>query len=289
MIDLSVIIVSFNTKEITRQCLQSLQESLSKAKNTTSEVIVIDNASQDGSQEMLKEFQIKTIFKDTNLGFGGANNVALKQAQGEFVLYLNSDVIHKDVNYDELLAYFRSQKDLGALTVKVLLKGKDIDPASHRGFPTPWRSITYYAKLEKLFWNVPVLNKIFGGYHLAGNDLSKEHEVEAITGAYFLSRREILNKLSGFDEDFFMYGEDLDLAFRIKELGYRIMYYPKFVVDHLKYSSGIKTDNPEIRKNIRKHFYEAMLIFYRKHYRNKYPGFVYNLVSFAVNTAIKRI
>ena len=173
--------------------------------------------------------------------------------------------------------------------MKVLLKGKNIDPASHRGFPTPWRSFTYYAKLEQVFWNVPVLNKLFGGYHLAGNDLTKAHEVEAITGAYFLSRREVLNKLSGFDEDFFMYGEDLDLAFRIKELGYRIMYYPKFVVDHLKYSSGIKTDNPEIRKNIRKHFYEAMLIFYKKHYKNVYPGFVYSLVSFAVNTAIKRI
>jgi GT2 family glycosyltransferase len=289
MIDLSVIIVSFNTKEITRQCLQSLQESLSKAKNTSAEIIVIDNNSEDGSQEMLKQQNVKTIFQTENLGFGKANNLALKQAQGEFVLYLNSDVIHKDVDYDALLQYMRDTKDIGALTVKVLLKGQDIDPASHRGFPTPWRSLTYYAKLEKLFWNVPVMNKIFGGYHLAGHDLNQTHEVEAITGAYFLARRDILTKLNGFDEDFFMYGEDLDLAFRIKELGYRIMYYPKYSVDHLKYSSGIKTDNPEIRKNIKKHFYEAMLVFYKKHYKNVYPGFVYSLVSFVVNSAIKRI
>lgn len=289
MIDLSVIIVSFNTKEITRQCLQSLQASLAKATSISAEIIVIDNASEDGSLEMLKEFPVTTISSKTNLGFGKANNAALKQTKGEFILYLNSDVIHKDVDYAALLEYMRANKDVGALTVKVLLKGNPIDPASHRGFPTPWRSFTYYSKLERLFWHVPGLNRIFGGYHLAGKDLNSVHEVDAITGAYFLSRRDLLNKLNGFDEDFFMYGEDLDLAFRIKEQGYRIMYYPQFVVDHLKYSSGIKTSDSSLRNKSRQHFYEAMLIFYRKHYKNIYPGIVYKLVAFAVNQAIKRI
>ena len=268
MRDLSIIILSYNTKDITRRTIDSLLETLKKTK-LSYEVIVVDNNSTDGSQDMLLTYPrqiIRLLFLHKNVGFGKGNNKALALAKGKYILYLNSDVIHENVNYDTLISYMDTHTDIGALTVKVVLTNGQIDPASHRGFPTIWRSFTYYAKLEKLFGKVTGVNKLFGGYHLTYLDVQKTHEVEAITGAYFLTRKSLMEQLKGFDEDFFMYGEDLDLAYRVKEAGYKVLYYPRYTVTHLKYQSGIKTENTTIRKEIKRHFYQSMMIFYKKHY-----------------------
>lgn len=278
MVDLSIIVLSFNTKEITHDCLRSLLDSLSRLKKHTAEVIVVDNNSEDGSPEMLKKLPVKTILLDKNLGFGGANNVALKEAKGKYILYLNSDVMQKDVDYDELLTYMDNHPDVGILTLKLILESGNIDPASHRGFPTIWRSFTYFTKLEKLFGTIPGLNKLFGGYHLTYLPLNTTHEIESPSGAFFLTRKAILDRIGGYDETFFMYGEDLDLAYRIKELGYKAIYYPKAVALHLKYKSGIKTGNQAVRTRIRKHFYKSMGIFYDKHYAKHHISIINTLI-----------
>lgn len=289
MVDLSIIVLSYNTRDLTKRCIDSLIDSLELSQPLTYQIIVVDNDSSDGSQEMIKSLPVESILLNKNIGYGKANNVALTEAKGKYILYLNSDVIHENVNYSEILSYMNKHKSIGALTVKVMLDSKRIDPASHRGFPTVWRSFTYFTNLEKLFGTVPLLNRLFGGYHATYEDLNEIHQIEAITGAFFLGRTHLLKKLEGFDEDFFMYGEDLDLAYRIKELGYKIMYYPRYHVLHLKYQSGIKTDNHVIRSEIKRHFYQSMWIFYEKHYIKKYPSFITKIVYTAIKSKMKQV
>lgn len=279
MKDLSVLIVSYNTKDLLLQTISSLLASLSKTSDVSSEVIVADNGSTDGSIEALEKLGIKhkelrIVENDKNVGFGAANNIAAKKAGGRYLLLLNSDTIVNNVDFSKLLSFMDERTDIGALTVKLNLPDGTIDPASHRGFPTLWRSFTYYSKLEKLTRYIPLINKLFGGYHLTHLDLNTEHEIDSPSGAFLLIRKEIYDKLAGFDEVFFMYGEDIDLAWRIKELGYKIWYYPNMSILHIKGQSGRKTDDAKKKSATNKYFYDAMKIFYRKHYEQKYLRFV---------------
>ncbi len=283
MLRLSIIILSYNTKDITLKCLESVYKSL----NTNSEVIVVDNASTDGSQKALKDFSqgrenFRLIENKKNLGYPAGNNQAVKRASGQFILLLNSDVIIERLNFDKILNYLDEHKDTGVLTVRVLLNSGQIDPASHRGFPTVWNSFCYFLHLEKLFASVPFLNKIFCGYHLSWNNLNSIHEIDSPNGAFYLTRKDILDKVGGFDEHFFMYGEDLDLSYRIKKLGYKITYYPLYQVTHLKYVSGLKKDNIATKKATKKYFFEAMKIFYQKHYASTSPFLLNKLIYFFI-------
>ncbi len=280
---LSIIILSYNTKDITLKCLRSVYQSL----NTDSEVIVVDNASTDGSKETLADFghgrdNFRLIENKKNLGYPAGNNQAIKVAHGQYILLLNSDVIIKELNFDKVLNYLDENKNIGVLTVKVLLNNGQIDPASHRGFPTIWNSFCYFLKLEKLFSRVPFLNKVFCGYHLTWNNLNSIHEIDSPNGAFYLTRKDILDKIGGFDEHFFMYGEDLDLSYRIKRLGYKIVYYPHYQVTHLKYVSGLKKDDIVTKKTTKKYFFEAMKIFYQKHYASYSPTLLNKLIYFFI-------
>ena len=288
---LSIIILSYNTRDITKQCLQTLIKSLTSTKLFETEVIVADNASTDGTQAMLSEFKktfssqhisLVTIFNEKNEGFTRGNNQSARQAKGQHILFLNSDVIIDNVDWGILIKYFESDSNLAVLTVKVTLDNGLIDPASHRGFPTIFRSFCYYSKLETITKPVPYLNKVFGGYHLTDLDLSKSHEIDSPSGAFYLVKKDIFEKVHGFDEDFFMYGEDLDLSFRIKEMGYKIIYYPEFKVRHLKYQSGLGTADKAILIKTHRHFYDAMHIFYKKHYAPKYPKAINQLIYFLI-------
>ena len=173
MPDLSVIILSYNTKNTTRKCIESLHKSLNES-NILSEIIIIENNSVDGSYEMVKKILensnkkiiYKAIFNKINYGYAKGNNQGIKIAKSRNILFLNSDVIIQDIKWDKLLYYFVNNPNIGALTVKVNTLDGNIDQASHRGFPTVWNAFTYYSKLEKIFGKVPVLNIFFGGYHL---------------------------------------------------------------------------------------------------------------------------
>jgi len=287
MIDLSVIIPSYNTKEILEKCINFLLVVLSQEK-ITYEVIVVDNGSQDGSKEYLKENKnIKLIINNENLGFSKANNQGIKVATGKNILFLNSDVFIEKINFTEILNYLEKDNGIGALTIKLQRPDGSIDPACHRGFPTVWRSFCYYSKLEKVFGKIPILNKIFGGYHLTYFDLNTIHEIDSSSGAFYLVKREVINKVKGFDEDFFMYGEDIDLSFKIKEKDYKIIFYPVYRALHLKYQSGLNKNNTKTKNKTNKYFYQAMKIFYKKHYQNKYPSLVNMFIYFFIDSKIK--
>lgn len=286
--DLSVIILSYNTSELTKRCTSSLLKNLRNIPKLTFEIIIVDNASKDGSVKMLKELknsnsEIQLILKNSNLGFAKANNIALKIAKGRYILYFNSDVISENVNYGELISYLDKYDDKAGLTVNLMLSNGKIDPASHRGFPTVWNSFCYMSGLEKLTRNVPFINKYLGGYHRVELNLSDEHEIDSPSGAFFLIKKKILDRLKGFDESFFFYGEDIDLAYRINMLGYKIIYYPKYNVLHLKSSSGLKKKDSKMRNVTRDYFYDAMKIFYRKHYEKFYPGFFNRLIYYSID------
>ncbi len=293
MPELSVIILSYNTKEVTKNCLNFLVRSLSSQK-IESEIIVVDNGSTDDSAEMLLDYvraienpkiNFELILNKKNKGFAGGNNQAIKIARGEFILLLNSDVyIEKELDWKEIFDYMRNKIQVGVLTVKVSLENDSIDPASHRGFPTIWRAFSYFAGLEKTFARAPLLNRIFGGYHLTSLDLNTIHEIDSPTGAFYLAKKTALDRVGGFDEEnFFFYGEDLDLSYRIKKFGYKVVYYPKYEVTHLKNISGIKKKDESIGIKAKNNFYEAMKIFYRKHYQKKYPALVNKFIYWAID------
>ena len=288
MIKLSVVILSYNTKDITKDCLEKLYKSLSNA-SFQSEIIIIDNASVDGSQEMISQSKkifakrnvtFKTIFNQQNEGYPKGNNRGFHNATGEYILFLNSDVMIDTFHWDKVLKYLDEQTNIGALTVRVELPTKRIDPASHRGFPTIWNSFCYYAYLEAMTKHIHFLRRYFGGYHLTNLNLNTVHEIDSPSGAFYLTRKKILNGLGGFDETFFMYGEDLDLSYRMKEKGYKIVYYPHENVTHLKYQSGLQ--NKAAQKKTKRYFYDSMRIFYRKHYEGKNPWFIDQVVYFFI-------
>ncbi len=290
MIDLSVIIVSYNTEDVTRQCLLSLRKTLHQSNHIKYEVIVVDNNSSDGSSEMLYD-QKKVWPKDTftvirqnkNLGFGAANNVGIGSARGSYILFLNSDTIIQKLPFDKLISYMNKHDDVGVLTVRVNLEDGNIDWASHRGFPTVWRSFCYFSKIEALTKKIPFLKWYCGGYHLTHCNLSTLHEIDSPTAAFYLTRTYILHKIGGFDTVFFMYGEDLDLSYRIKALGYKIIYDPEYSIIHKKYQSGLKNQDKKTKQFIRGHYFTSMKIFYDKHYAPKHNKFSNYFIHTIIN------
>lgn len=285
MKDLSIIILSYNTKEITKNCLNSLIKNLKRYPKLQTEVIVVENASTDGSVEMLRENKdIRLILNKQNVGYSKGNNQAIRVSRGKYILLLNSDTQVEDVNFSKLIQHLEKDSKIGALTVKVVLPDGTIDPASHRGFPTVWNSFSYFSGLEKLLGKIPGIGKYFGGYHLTHLNLDTIHEIDSPTGAFFLIKTDVLNKVKGFDDkNFFMYGEDLDLSYRIRKAGYKILYYPHFTTIHLKHTSGLKKKDEKTREQTKEYFYDAMRKFYEKHYQHLYPKFITKIVYFFID------
>lgn len=296
MVDLSVVVLSYNTKELLGECLKTLQASFAKDPDLTFEIIIIDNNSTDGSQKFIEKlpkkqnnWSIVVLLNKENLGFGRANNQAATQVKGKYLLLLNSDTQVTNVMFSELIHFFEEHPRSGVLTVKILLSTGKIDPACHRGYPTLWRSFTYFSKLESLTRNIPILSKVFGGYHLTHLGLDKTHEIESPSGAFYMTTKQIYDEVGRFDEQFFMYGEDLDLSLRIKKAGYSIWYYPHLSILHIKGQSGIKGTSKEVKKNTKKYFYEAMKIFYNKHYATVYPFVINKIVFWYLNRKLNQI
>jgi GT2 family glycosyltransferase len=280
-IKLSIIIVSYNTKELLKACLESIESN--RRTDDKWEVIVVDNASSDESVEYLKrKKQIQTIVNKANIGYSRANNQGIKNSSGEYVLLLNSDTELRAGTLQEILAYMDTYTRVGAVTCKVELPDGKIDPACHRGFPTPWASLSYFLGFEKLFPR----SELFSQYHLGYKDMNSIHEIDSPVGAFFLTRRKILEDIKGLDEEYFMYGEDIDLSYRIKEAGWPIVYYPLVSILHRKKQSGRSGKNKDVRKQTDIFFYEAMKIFYTKHFMKKYPSIVTRFIFFILTLRI---
>lgn len=276
--NLSVVILSFNCGDFLKNCLQSLHE----IKNEVDlDIWVVDNHSTDRSlSKVQKDFpEAHFIINEDNLGFAKGNNIGLKRIKNELVLILNPDTKVLPGTLKYMVDYMESHPEVGASSCRVELADGSLDLASHRGFPTPWAAFLYYIlKDDRL-------------YHLSGQDLSKDHEVDGITGAFFFTRKTVLDKVGLFDEDYFMYAEDLDLCYRIKKAGYKIMYLPEVKIVHYKgVASGIKSHSQSITTASKDSkikafnaFYETMKIFYRKNLASHYPFFINWLVYLGIN------
>ncbi len=285
-IDLSIIVLSYNTRDLLRKCLQSVKKT--KKNKYEIETIVVDNASTDGSPEMIrKEFSwVKLIKSKKNLGFAGGNNLGLKKARGEYILFLNSDTEIEPQALIEMIKFMERDSQIGAVAPKILLFSGEMDPDCHRGFPTPWASITYFLGLEKLFPK----SKLFGQYHKFYLNLNESHEIDAGFGTFMFVRKKILDEIGYWDDQYFFYGEDLDLFYRIKEAGWKVIFYPKVLAAHHKGASsglrreskGVARPSRETRIRAAKASVKAMEIFYKKFYQDKYPRWLTWLVIFGI-------
>lgn len=253
--DLSIIIVNYNVKEF----LQNLIHSIEKAsQNITKEIIIIDNASDDGSVEFIREKfpQVKLIANNTNLGFGKANNIGLKQASGEYVLLINPDTIVAEDTFEKMIKFFGSNSNVGLAGCKILNPDGTLQLACRRSFPGPWTSFTKVTGLSSVFPK----SKIFARYNLTYLDENQTYEVDAISGSFMMMRKEVYDKVGGFDEQFFMYGEDLDLCYRIQKAGYKVYYNHSTKIIHYKGESTKRSSLDETKV-----FYNAMHLFVKKH------------------------
>lgn len=267
-IDLSIVILNYNTVELTRKCLETVFASELGA--YTMEVIVCDNGSTDGSVEMItKEFpQVVFINNKNNLGFAAGNNPGIKRAQGRYVLLLNTDTEVPPKTLATMITFMDKNPGVGASTCKLLLPDGTMDPACHRGFPTPWVAFTYMSKLEKLFPKT----RLFGEYHQGYKGFDTIHEVDCIVGAFFLVRREVVRQVGLLDEEFFMYGEDIDWAYRIRKAGWKIMFNPTVTILHKKKQSGRSNILRKRRVTTEVYFHRYNWLFYKKHYAPIYPA-----------------
>lgn len=278
MVKLSIIIVNYNSGEHLVNCLNSIKLVLNEADLT---IFIVDNDSSDASINQSKTIRLtncKYILNKENLGFGKGCNQALQRVTDEFVLLLNPDTQLEKGVLKTMIRFMEENKDVGVSTCKVLQENGQLDWATHRGFPTPWASFLYFVGNDSL-------------YHLSKRDLNTTHEVDAVAGAFFLTRKSILDRVGFFDEDYFMYAEDVDLCYRVKQAGYKIMYVPTVKILHHKgISSGLKknsqhltTASVETKKRSLNAFYSTMKIFYKKHYEKKYPFFLNRLIYLAIN------
>ena len=293
-IDLSVIILSYNTQKFIKDCIFSVAKA---AKNVSGvvEVIFVDNASTDESIEVIKsekesveeiKLKIKILTSSTNTGFAGGCNLGMKEAQGKYLLFLNMDTMVFPEAFKKSIDFMESDNKYGAMTPNTTLVSGGMDPDCHRGFPTPWASITYFLGLEKLFPK----SRFLGQYHKFYLDLTKPHEIDAGFGTFLMVRKEVLDRVGLWDEHYFFYGEDLDYFYRIKKAGFKVMFYPEPLLLHYKGgSSGLRKESRKIspasketRMQVAKSSIKAMEIFYKKFYKSQYPSFVTFLVLLAI-------
>ncbi len=258
LLKLSIIIVNYNVKYFLEQCLCSVKKAIEKIQ---AEVFVVDNNSSDGSLDyLMPKFPfVQFLINKENVGFSKANNKALAAASGEYILFLNPDTIVAEDSFEKSISFLESNSACGALGVKMIDGSGNYLKESKRGFPSLWVS---FCKLSGLTAAFPQ-SKIFSKYYL-GNLSEKENQIiDAISGAFFFTKKNVLEKIGGFDEQFFMYAEDLDLSYRIQQAGHKNYYLSETTIIHFKGEST--------KKDFRyvKSFYTAMNQFSKKHFKEK--------------------
>ena len=257
---LSVIILNYNVRYFLEQCVLSVQSAL---KTIDSEIIVIDNNSQDDSCEMMKQHfpNVKLIQNNENIGFPKGNNIGVTQAQGEYICILNPDTVVAEDTFTKILNFVTSsgveKNDLGILGCKLIDGAGNFLPESKRGVPTPWVAFTKITGLYKLFPN----SETFGKYYAQHINESQTGKVEILVGAFMFMKRDLYFEVGGFDEDCFMYSDDIDLSYRVLKEGKFNYYFHETTVIHYKGESTIKDEI------YMKRFQEAMNFFYKKHFR----------------------
>jgi len=267
---ISIIIVNYNVKDF----LQSLLLSLDKAlKNITHEIIIVDNASTDGSVELIKNnfSNVTLIDNKKNIGFSRANNLGLKISKGKYLLLINPDTLVSEDTFTEMIKFFETHPEVGLAGCKILNPDGTLQLACRRSFPGPWTSFCKVTGLSSLFPK----SKIFARYNLTYLDEKKSYEVDAVSGSFMMFTRKVYEEIGGLDEEYFMYGEDLEYCYRIQKSGYKIYYVASTQIIHYK---GESTKRSSIDET--KFFYSAMHLFVKKHFSTSF------VVEFILRTAI---
>jgi GT2 family glycosyltransferase len=253
--DLSVIIINYNTRQDLQNCLASIYKSCHRVKF---QVLVVDNASLDGSASMVASLfpQVTLIRSAENLGFARANNRALLHRQSPFVLLLNPDTIIVDHVFDDTIDFLKTRPEVGMVTCKLVKADGSLDLACRRSLPTLFDGFCRASGLARLFPK----SRIFARYNLTYLDENAINEVEAVNGAFMMVRSQAISDVGLLDEQFFMYGEDLDWCYRFRQQGWKIYYLPRPSVIHLKGQAGKKQSTRMIRE-----FFRAMELYCHKH------------------------
>ena len=269
-IDLSIIIVNYNVKDFLQSLLLSLNQAL---KNISHEIIIIDNASTDGSVELIRNnfSQVTLIDNKKNLGFSKANNLGLKISKGKYLLLINPDTLVSEDTLTGMIKFFDSHTEVGLAGCKILNPDGTLQLACRRSFPGPWTSFCKVTGLSTLFPK----SKIFASYNLTYLDENKSCEVDAVSGSFMMFTRKVYEEIGGLDEEYFMYGEDLEYCYRIQKAGYKIYYVASTQIIHYK---GESTKRSSIDET--KIFYNAMHLFVKKHFSTSF------VVEFILRTAI---
>lgn len=254
---LSVVIVSYNVKPYLGQCIHSLLKAL---KNIDSEIIIIDNDSHDGSVDYIRALypELLLISNYCNIGFSKANNVAIRRAKGEYVLLINPDTFVAEDTIDNVLRFMDSHPSAGGAGVMMHNADGTLAMESRRGLPSP---MTAFYKMVGLCKHYPMSHR-FGKYYMGYLPWDSPQKIEVISGAFMMLRRKAIDEVGMLDEDYFMYGEDIDLSYRLLKGGWENWYLP-YPILHYKGESTKKTSFRYVHV-----FYNAMLIFLRKHYRH---------------------
>ena len=283
MIDLAIIIVNYNTRDLLRDCLNSIFDAEGEI---TYKVVVVDNASTDESTVMVAaEFpQVDLIASQVNGGFAYANNLglchvgfnndgALQPYAPRYALLLNPDTLLPPTSLTEMIAFMDMHPEVGAAGPKLVRPDGSLDLACRRSFPTPEISFYRMAGFSKLFPR----SRRFGRYNMTFADPDELLEVDSVVGAFMMARRQAIAQTGLLDETYFMYGEDLDWAYRIRANNWKIFYNPAVIVTHVKRASSRSSPKAQIE------FYRAMDIFYRKFYAHNTPFWLHWLVVLGIN------
>lgn len=266
--DLSIIIVNYNTFDLTRDTINSI---LDYDYPFTLEIIVTDNNSSDDSLARLRDYfkdsNVRFIASGENNGFAAGNNLAIREASGRYILLLNSDTVVRENTLASIYSYMEEHPDVGAMGCRVLLESGELDKACKRSFPEPANAFS------RLF-HIKTKND---NYNLDDLDDGGVYEIDCLTGAFMFIRGKALEEVGLLDETFFMYGEDIDLCYRIKQAGYKIVYYGKSEIVHYKGASSKKQKSKLIYE-----FYRAMYIYYKKHEWNRHSIFLNVLVVIGI-------
>jgi GT2 family glycosyltransferase len=268
-VDCSVILVTYQSAAYVRRCVESVAQATHRV---SFEILAVDNASDDDTVALLERGQppVRVLRNETNLGFGRAANRAAREAQGRYLLLLNPDTEVQDHAIDRAVAFADAHPDIGILGGKLLNPDGTLQRAARRSIPYPSVAFFQLSGLGRVWRNHPAA----GAYNLERLDPEETADVGAVSGAFLLIRKEIWDRVGGFDERFFLYGEDLDLCLSVTRLGYRVVYYPEAAVLHHKGASS-----RQARRRANREFHRAMRLFHDKHFAAGRP--------FLVNAAVR--
>ncbi len=286
---LAIIIVNYNTKDILKDCLQNLMH----LKVNNSQIIVVDNGSKDGSVEMVETgFLSVDLIKSENIGLAAGYNLGIKKARDcSYYLFMGTDAFPKVGCIEGVVDFLETNITVGVATAKMILRSGLLDKDAHRGFPTPWTALCHFSRLDQYFPK----SRIFNNYFLGWQNMGKPHEIDCCISHFIMVKNEVFEKIGIWDEDFFVFGEDVDFCWRVKKAGYLIYYLPQYECLHYKgVSIGTREESADITKadyttkiRMKAETTRAMNLFYKKHMYQKYPWIINKVIELGINSLKK--